>query len=349
MADDKQPFLDWWRTVTEGLATGAAPGAQCWVWHRGQVVLDAVWGLATTLPAPEPLTATQRFDLASLSKALSTTWCTLALVDDGKLCFDQPLGQAVPALFADDDRLAHLTPRWLLTHQAGLPSYRAFYRLGRDRQKIKAALLATDPVRPPGKAVEYSDLGFMLLGFAIEAASGVGQDVFYQQRVLGPLDLAGELVYGPLASAGTAATEVCAWRKQLVRGEVHDENAAALGGVAGHAGLFATAPAAGRALLAMLQRRLLSAPLWDEVFRPRDDVSGQAFWLGLKRLGYESGDARAFGHDGFTGTLAWASPERDLVVALLTNRVHPTRENRRLYDLRPGWIARLAQLAKDVA
>ncbi|MBI5835137.1 MAG: beta-lactamase family protein [Armatimonadetes bacterium] len=331
------------------MATGAAPGAQCWVWHRGQVVLDETWGLATTLPAPEPLSRSQVFDLASLTKALSTTWCVLALVDDGKLCLDQPLGQAVPALFEHDRRLAHLTPRWLLTHQAGLPPFRLFYRLGRDRETIKAALLASDLVRPPGTACEYSDLGFMLLGFAVEAASGQRQDIFLQERVLKPLGLAGQLVYGPLAPETTAATEVCAWRGALVRGEVHDENAAACGGVAGHAGLFATAPAAGQALLAMMQRKLLSAPLWAEVFTPRADVSGAAFWLGLKRLGYESGDARAFGHDGFTGTLAWASPERELVVALLTNRVHPTRENRRLYDLRPDWIAALARLAKGFA
>jgi len=320
-----------------------------WVWHRGRVVLDEVWGLATTLPAPEPLLPSQRFDLASLSKALSTVWCTLALIDDGKLCLDQPLGQAVPALFEADGRLAHLTPRWLLTHQAGLPSFKAFYRLGRDREKIRAALLASDPVRPPGTRCEYSDLGFMLLGFAVEAASGQRQDAFLQERVLKPLGLDGQLVYGPLAPEAVAATEVCAWRGRLVRGEVHDENAAACGGVAGHAGLFATAPAAGQALLAMLQRRLLSAPLWSEVFTPRADVSGEGFWLGLKRLRYESGDAGAFGHDGFTGTLAWASPERDLVVALLTNRVHPTRESRRLYELRPGWIAELARLAKELA
>ncbi|HAZ64869.1 MAG TPA: esterase [Armatimonadetes bacterium] len=340
-------LADWWRSVTKGIDAGAAPGVACWVQRRGEVVLHDCHGLAAAKPEPDPVRLDMWWDLASLSKALSTTLCALKLAEDGRLPLDVPLGQSVPGPFAEDDRLAFITPRLLLTHTTGLPSWRRFYRTYQSRAEVREALLATNPTQPAGRGCVYSDLGFLLLGFAIEAAAGQRQDEFLEESILTPLGLSGRLRYGPLPPEDCAATEDCPWRGYIARGEVHDENCAACDGVSGHAGVFATAESVGLLLEAVMRRRLLTAETWNDCFTVREDVAAGRFWLGFKRLGYESGDETAFGHDGFTGTLGWVCPREELVVALLTNRVHPTRQNSLLYDYRPRWIADLAKLAGE--
>ncbi len=333
-------WSDWWGEVTAGIDAGAAPGAGVWIQHRGRVVLDAVHGLAATDPSPEPLRPGMLYDLASITKAVATTSCLAALVLDGALDLDAPvavhLPEAVPSVGA-------LTCRQLVTHTAGLPAHRRFHEACHTRDEVRAAVLATEPETPPGSACEYSDLGFLLLGFLIEQVTSASLAEYFRARVAGPLDLADDLLYRPLDPLRCVPTERCPIRGEVVRGLVHDENAWRCDGIAGHAGLFGTAQAVGRFAAALLHDELLPGAR-QFLFAPRTDPARDRFWLGWKRLDYGSGDESAFGHDGFTGTLVWVCPGLDLVIALLTNRVHPTRANRRIYELRPTWLHRAAAL-----
>lgn len=283
------------------------------------------------------------WDLASVTKAVSTTSCVLSLLDDGRLELDQAIASYLP-----DDELGQPTAtiRQFLTHSTGLPPHRRLYAECPDRQAFRTELLRTSPASQAGSDCVYSDVGFLTLGFAVEALTGQRQDDFLRERVLQPLGLSEQLAYGPpVPPDRCAATEVCAYRGRLVRAEVHDENAWRCDGVAGHAGLFGTVEGVGRFGQEMLDHAVFSRAVYDELFTVRDDVASDRFWLGWKRLRYDTPDDPAFGHDGFTGTLLWCSPSARLVIALLTNRVHPTRANRRLYDFRPKWIHAAWELA----
>lgn len=333
----------WWNDVVAGLDSGAAPGGAAWVAVGDEVVCHAAHGHATLEPEPVPLELGHRFDLASVTKAIATTSCVMALVEDEAVALDASAAAYLPEL-ADHGKV-DLTVRELLTHTSGLPAWVHFYDTCANRAEVRAAVLSTPLESQPGEECRYSDVGFLTLGFLVEAVAGRREDVYLRERVLARLGF-DALGYGPIPAEQAVATELCKVRRRLVRGEVHDENAWTCGGVAGHAGLFGTVEAVGRFGLAMLRGEVFAPGTAAEMFRERQDVAAERFWLGWKRLQYDSGDGTAFGHDGFTGTLLWVCPARELVVGLLTNRVHPTRDNRRIYDLRPGWIAAAAELAR---
>ena len=322
----------WWREVCAGVDAGAAPGVSTWVSVRGEVVVDAVHGLAQSEPTPIPLTPELRFDLASVTKALSTTLCVMALVEDGRLDLDRPVAGA-------------LTPRLLLTHQSGLPAHRLYYQTCADRDDVRRAVLHTGPETTPGTFVVYSDVGFLRLGFLTEELTNQRQDEWLRARLLGPAGVADALGYGPLPPEQAVATERCLLRGLVIRGEVHDENAWRCDGVAGHAGLFGTAAAVGRFTQALVRGEVLAPATLTQMLAVRHDHAGERFLLGWKRLSYDTEDTMAFGHDGFTGCLVWVAPRWDLVLVLLTNRVHPSRDNRLIYDLRPDWVRHAARLA----
>lgn len=340
-------WSQWWRGVKEGLAAGAAPGAAVWAAVGGEVVLHASAGLATTLPEPEPLGLAMQFDLASVTKAIATTSCLLALSDTGRLDLNAPAAEHLPELAAHGK--GAVTAVQLMRHCAGFAPFVQYYRTCPTREAVREAVLATPLAREPGEATVYSDIGFLTLGFLVEAVSGQREDAWFRDAIATPLGLADGLGYLPADPAECVATEQDAWRGRLIRGEVHDENAAACGGVAGHAGLFGQAAAVGQFGQAMLADELFGEATRRDLFTVRDDVSKRRFWLGWKRLTYDTTDSLAFGHDGFTGTLLWVSPACGLVIALLTNRVHPTRANRVLYDYRPRWIHQAALLAGGTA
>lgn len=342
-----QSWQAWWQDVTAGLAAGAAPGGAVWAAVDGDVKLHAAAGNATLEPAPEPLRPDMWFDLASVTKAIATTSCILALVDDGRLDLDAPAAEHLPVL-AEHGK-ADITPRQLLRHCAGYAPFVQYYRRCHSRDEVRDAVLATPLAQPPNTETVYSDIGFLTLGFLVEAVTGQREDEYLRERVLTPLGLADGLGYLPADPAACVATEQDTWRGRLIRGEVHDENAYACGGVAGHAGLFGQVAAVGRFGQAMLDGGWLGDGVRRDLFTVRHDISEQRFWLGWKRLRYDTTDQAAFGHDGFTGTLLWISPACGLVIALLTNRVHPTRNNRVIYDHRPRWIHEAALLAGGTA
>ena len=311
-----------------------------------------------------PTGPTTRFDLASLTKALTTTTWVLRLVERAALDLERPIGALVDV---EDPRLA-VTPLWrLLNHTAGLPAHRRYYeglgrstrrsgRFDRARRSVRRMLSATAVDTEPGRAEIYSDPGFLLLQAIAERADGPLHERWPDLPGHGPeqLHFRPSTVRGEPAS-GYAPTEQCPLRGRLVRGEVHDENAWIMGGVAGHAGLFGN-----------LEAVLAQGRRWLHALRGRSDALGigpslaraaiDRRWMhprGTRVLGWDtptpgrssSGRGfgrRAVGHLGFTGTSIWLDPDRGVVMALLTNRVSPSRSNTAIRRCRPrihdaGW------------
>ncbi len=336
------------------------PGAVLLVDVRGDIVLFEAYGHAALVPAPDPMTRDTVFDVASLTKPLMTATLMLLLIAEGRITLDEPISRSLPSW--NPGATAGATVRHLLTHTSGLPAWRPFFR------QLAPALVATpegkarlieaverEPLEDrPGAISRYSDLGFILLGSLIERTMNQPLDRAADERIIRPLKLqsTGYVPFGDHASQTRiqgrriAATESCSWRGRLLRGEVHDENAYAMGGVSGHAGLFADAQDVYRLVGAWRAGRTGEGPFGPaplvEEFLTRQRRVGDGGWaLGwtVRTEPSTSGryfSARSFGHLGFTGTSIWVDPEADLTVILLTNRVHPSRANEALAAFRPA-------------
>lgn len=298
------------------------------------------------------------FDLASLTKVIATTTLVMRAVDDGRLHLDAPISRHFREWRGGDRE--QVTLRDLLSHSAGLTAYLPFFRDHAGRLEYERSICTLPLEYVPGTRSLYSDLGFMLIGFLIE-------DVW---RPSGPFRgargawdpsaafgaqfrrLATYLTSEPLAFSPprewrtrTAPTENDSWRGRLLVGEVHDENAWALGGAAGHAGLFGTAAAVGtfaRAVLGTIGGKAILAKIETmREFIARRDIPDSSRALGWDTMVPTSSCGRLFsptsiGHTGFTGTSLWIDWERDLYIVLLTNRVHPTRDNDAIKAVRPA-------------
>jgi CubicO group peptidase (beta-lactamase class C family) len=297
--------------VAEAVA-GPIPGALLGVvTEAGERAVSAI-GHAQIEPERSPMHHQTWFDLASLTKVLFTTPAILQLVAEGRIGLDDPLTVAIPDLRQYDLNAAErrLTVRQCLSHQTHLPAVEPLYTYGQDPATLRAFVLQR--VWRQGPPV-YSDINFILLGIAIERLTG---------RPLIDQPLGPGLSFRPNA-AETAATERCSWRGRVMRGEVHDENAFALGGAAGHAGLFGTVDG----VLDAAQTVLAELPPGLKGVRERQSATRTLGWE-AKHDGWSGGDACSedtIGHTGFTGTGLWIDFARGLAWTLLTNRVHPTR------------------------
>ena len=298
--------------VAEGRMPGAALGL---VTADGRSAIRFA-GMAALVPDPEPLTEGHWFDLASVSKVIATTAMLLRLADEGRIDLDAPLVTAIPDLRQYDVAGAaerRLTFRDCLAHRTFLPAVEPIYTYGGDPERLRAFVLQREWRQGPPV---YSDINFILLGMAIERITGAPLSAW----LLGP-----GLSYGP-PPGPAAATEACSWRGRVLKGEVHDENAAALGGAPGHAGLFGTA-----AGVLGFARGLLdgsgASPAALETIRTRVRDNRTCGWE-RRFAGWHGGDScsdETIGHTGFTGTGLWVDFGRGLAWTLLTNRVHPTR------------------------
>ena len=283
------------------------------------------------------------FDLASLTKVLSTTALVMQQVERGALGLDDRVGQHVAA-WEGADR-AHVTVRDLLAHCGGLTAHVPFYRDYSGRAEFERAICSVPLDYEPRTRSVYSDLGFMLLGFLLEGRATLPGRFEAMRSDMGIVE---DLQFNPPArwTPRTAPTGIDPWRGRLLVGEVHDENAAALGGAAGHAGLFGTAAAVGqhaRHLLQVLDGRVgaFQRATVEGFIARRSDVPGSSRALGWDTMRPSSScggrmSPRAFGHTGFTGTSLWIDPDRGVYVVLLTNRVHPSRTNDAIRQVRPA-------------
>jgi CubicO group peptidase (beta-lactamase class C family) len=274
------------------------------------------------------------YDLASLTKVIGTTTAVMILFDEGKIHLDDRVVQYIPEF--GGGAKDNVTIRMLLEHRSGLPAGRDLWRLASTPEEARAAVISTPLFATPGQYYEYSDLGADMLGFVVEAVSGEKLDRFLDTRVFGPLGMS-DTRFRPDASlrGRIAPTELNPPRGYPLRGEVHDENAYALGGVAGHAGLFSTASD-----LAVFAQMLLNGGSYNGT-RIVADSTVKLFTrraAGTRALGWDTCagtgscgtyfSASAYGHTGFTGTSLWIDPEREMFVVLLTNRVHAARARR---------------------
>jgi CubicO group peptidase (beta-lactamase class C family) len=333
-------------------------------------VLEYAWvrGLASARPERLPMRRDTIFDLASLTKSIATTTAIMMLVEEGTICLDDPVAKSLPN-FADRDKEA-VTIRQLLCHAAGLKPWRGFHELllARERKTgerwigtpearewILDRVLRSSLVHEPGEAAVYGDLNFIVLGALVEAVSQMSLDEFCESRIFSKLGLA-DTHFRPLSADGSAvvmnenrrrvaATENCPWRERILQGEVHDPNAYSMGGVAGHAGLFSTAGDVMKFAQTFLDtwhgRGDSLPPARVKEFSARQNLPESSDWA----LGWDtptegassSGkhfSVQSVGHLGFTGTSLWIDLERELIVVMLTNRIHQVAK-RSQFSLRP--------------
>jgi len=354
--------------LEQAVTDGVFPGAVLAVRHGcGQIHLFTA-GLVSTLDAARVVQPSTVYDLASLTKPLSTVTALVLLIQAGQCQLHDRVESILPELAGTSIGSAAI--RHLLTHSSGLPGWRGYY----ERLSPTASIPATESQRHHSRAALerlirdeamiyergarslYSDLGFMLLGLIVERRSGIPLQEFFRDRIaslagtpqLGfvPTEWAADFFEHARRRGGEVApTERDTWRGRLLCGEVHDENAAALGGVAGHAGLFGTAEsvlAVTGMWLESYHRRssVLDAGLVKSFTCRETDVPGSSWALGWDTPSPPSSAGRffpdvAFGHLGYTGTSVWIDPLHELEIVILSNRVHPTRKNERIKAFRP--------------
>ena len=328
--------------IQSGLAGRAYPAAVVEVGRGSGAIWREAFGALTYDPGGAPCTLDTIFDLASLTKVIATASTAMALIHRARMALDQPAADWLDDWRTQPDR-AGILVRHLLDHSSGLPAHARFWESARDRAGLRRALASLPLEREPGRAGVYSDPGFIALGFVLEQAGAASLEDQFK-----PFDFGGgePLLYLPGRELieRIAPTERDPWRGRVLRGEVHDENAALLGGVAPHAGLFGTAGAVGAFARIVMQtfreETLLGSPALMRQFAARTGVAGSSRALAWDTMLPTSScgtrmSPNAIGHTGFTGTSLWIDHERDLYVVLLTNRVHPTRENNQLKALRP--------------
>lgn len=322
------------------VADGAFPGAVCLVARHGRRFVELAVGRHGYESDAPPMRVDTPFDLASLTKVVATLPVVLRLCARGVLSLDDPVQKWLPEFTGVGKE--RVTVRHLLAHQGGLPAYERYYRTLSGKAAIVQAAVREGLMYEPGAGPIYSDLGFVLLMAVVEAATGENFERAVQREVLTPFGLHGTSWApsdGP-GLPGAAPTEHDERRGGLVRGHVHDENAFAMGGISGHAGLFAT----GRDVLeygtTLLGggRGLLPRSLVELATRPAgfgDGSRGLGFQLPASG-GWAGSEVPpgTFAHTGFTGTSLWCDPQHDLCVVLLTNRVHPTRVNNKIQAVR---------------
>lgn len=344
--------------LSAGLREGVFPGAVAGIWSRRDPdVLHFGWGgeRRSRLKglSSQPMERDTIFDLASVTKVFGTGALAMALIDRGWITWDTPVGSILA-----DFRYEGITLRELAGHTSGLPAWLPFHERMREafqtdeleriavdeRQSVMRELVcAVDLERAPRTKAVYSDVGFLLLGFCLEEVTGLPLDRAVERLLWKPMELSDGISRGPFfvrtvepafrgRDESVAATEDCPWRRAVLQGQVHDDNCWAMGGYSGHAGAFGDARSLlrfGRKLLDGAFSPATTGEAWSRLTVPEgcertpgwDTPSGDSPALG------KIFSARSVGHLGYTGTSLWIDPENQVVVTLLTNRVHPSREN----------------------
>ena len=332
--------------IQKGIAQAAFPDASIAVTCRGRLVVLKDFGRFTYEPRSPAVTVATVFDLASVSKAVATTTMAMILYERGLIDLEAPVVSIVPEFAGSDARRNDVTVRMLLAHSSGLPAYEKLFLKSKTRDELLAATCATPLAADPGTTAKYSDIGFIILAIALERIADEGLDRFCQHEVFGPLGMTHTTFNPPAAWRASIppTADDRTFRNRIIQGEVQDENASVLGGVAGHAGLFATAEDLATFAHVLLQGgRPLVRPETLAPFTRRETApegTSRALGWDTPSSPSQSGkyfSARSFGHLGYTGTSLWIDPERQLSVTLLTNRTWPDCENKAIKDVRPAF------------
>ena len=335
--------------IREAIRQRAFPGAALAVTHRGALIVSRGFGRFTYDSQSPEVRADTTFDLASLTKVVATTAMATLLYERGLLRLEDRVAAVIPEFvtLAPPDQRAEreaVTVRMLLAHSSGLPAYVKLFETAHGRDELLRAAMATPLIAPPGSKAEYSDIGFIVLGEILARVAGAQLDVFAQREIFAPLGMS-RTCFNPPADWKTEVPPTeddRIFRRRIIQGEVNDENASVMDGVAGHAGLFAPATDIARFAECMLR---VGAP----IFRPdtvqlftRREVSpyGTSRALGWDTPSHPSSSGthfspRSYGHLGFTGTSLWIDSDRQLSVTLLTNRTWPDRNAQAIRKVRP--------------
>ncbi|MCP3941708.1 MAG: serine hydrolase [Desulfobacteraceae bacterium] len=347
MAGDSVKDLDISRMMAAGVADSVFPGAVLLCAKGNDVLFHEAYGVAN-LNEQRPMQNNAIFDLASLTKPLATALAVAQLVKEKMLSLDTLLGDVIPAVGQ-----ARITIDMLLRHTSGLPAHRQFFismvkEKHRPRQLLRNLIIKELAGVEPGKKQIYSDLGYMLLSWVIEIISGQRLDQFVREKIYEPLGIRDlffiDLDCKPIKKDRLVSTQACPWRRKNLTGEVDDDNAWAAGGIEGHAGLFGDAlsihtlcceilNAIGHGSTLVLDPDVLGSFVCKE--QGRDMVAGFDTPSKLNSSAGHFFSPASVGHLGFTGTSFWLDPNSQLIVILLTNRVHPSRANQKIKDFRP--------------
>ncbi|HVZ82449.1 MAG TPA: serine hydrolase domain-containing protein [Terracidiphilus sp.] len=349
--DSGGDFTSAYQVLTEALAAKAFPGCAFGVYAGGKVLLQEALGSFTDeadAPKVKPETA---FDIASITKVLATTALAMRLHERGQLDLEMPLGEILPAFVVgrpQTQRARNVTLRHLLAHTSGLPGYVELYRTVSTPECLLRACLALPLEAEPGARTEYSDMGFILLGKAIEVLAGEPLDRLFRREIADPLGLRASR-FNPLPPEQPQippTEEDTQLRHRRIQGEVQDEHAWLLGGVAGHAGLFSPVADLLRFAEAILQSAKgasgLFAPETVAAFAERQPPSGSSRALGWDTPSPESSAGELFsqhsiGHLGYSGCSLWIDLDADIAVVLLTNRTWPDCKNQMIRTVRPAF------------
>ena len=332
--------------LADAVQQKAFPGAAAAVTYAGKLVALKALGKFTFDETSSPVEADSIFDLASLTKVVATTTMAMILYERGLLDLEMPVIGILPEFQSEDSRRKDISFRQLLAHSSGLPAYERLFLRSKSRDELLHEAFSVPLKHNPGSRAEYSDVGFILLGVALERISGEPLDRFCQREIFGPLGMS-HTGYNPPALSKPKilpTADDLTFRKRIIQGEVQDENASVMGGVAPHAGLFATASDLTTFANAMLNG---GAPVVRSetlgLFTRREEApAGTSRALGWDTPSSPSQSGKyfspsSFGHLGYTGTSLWIDPERQISVTLLTNRTWPDCANQAIKEVRPAF------------
>ena len=348
LANQDDRFSAAFDILEKAIAVRAFPACALAVTLAGELIAHKALGRFTYDSAPPDATTSNLFDLASLTKVVATTTMAMILYERGLLDLEAPVTAVVPE-FADpsdhDDERRQVTLRLLLAHSSGLAAYEKLFLRAPTRETLLRAAFSTPLTAAPATRSEYSDIGFIILGVALERLADEPLDVFCQREIFGPLGMT-RTTFNPAPAFKSSVVPTAddrVFRHRLIQGEVQDENASILGGVAPHAGLFSTAED-----LAIFSHNMLNAgypilrPGTLNLFTRRQPVpvdTSRALGWDTPSSPSQSGkyfSPRSFGHLGYTGTSLWIDPERQLSISLLTNRTWPDCQNQAIKRVRPA-------------
>ena len=351
-------FASVYKVLTDAIAARAFPGCAFGFLADGKVVLQDALGRSTYDSDAFEVAAETVYDIASITKVLATTASAMLLVQRGVLELDTPLGELLPGFVvgrAPEERAREVTVRHLLAHNSGLPGYVELFRTTSTPDSLLRACLQVPLEAEPGTRVEYSDLGFILLGKALEVLTRESLATWSQREVFDPLQLA-DTGFNPAPGARPhipPTEDDTTLRQRRIQGEVQDENAWVLKGVAGHAGVFSNVPDLLRFAAAILgasrsggNEDALIEPMFSkpivEQFAMRQGPEGSSRALGWDTPSENSSaghffSERSIGHLGYSGCSLWIDLDAEIAVALLANRTWPDRSNQLIREVRPAF------------
>ena len=342
--DDQFPSA--FSILEKAIAARAFPSCSLAITFRGELVAHKALGRFTYDPASPEVTTASLFDLASLTKVVATTAMAMILYERGLLDLEAPVTAIVPEFANHDSRRREITLRMLLAHSSGLPAYEKLFLRAKTREDLLQAAFTTPLAAAPGARAEYSDVGFIILGVILERLADETFDAFCQREIFGPLGMT-NTTFNPtraLKDSIPPTADDRTFRHRIIQGEVQDENASILGGIAGHAGLFSAAEDLAIFAHAMLNSgHPILRPATVELFSRRESApegTSRALGWDTPSAPSQSGkyfSPRSFGHLGYTGTSLWIDAEHQLSITLLTNRTWPDCQNEAIKQVRPAF------------